>query len=483
MAHGSFRCFQNGRPAGMMDVEHDMTDEHQTGDHPAEELRELRVRVDKLTKTEAELREALRTLQETAVFPRALLDSVPDLAWIKDSDGKFVLANEAFVNHCGVSHEELIGKSDFDFWPRELAARYLNDDLEVMRTGRSKKIEETLVHTSKGEIWIETIKSPVRNEAGQVIGVAGIARNISQRKRSVEELARSEAKYRELVQNAKSIIMRFDRQGKITFFNEYAQEFFGFTEQEILGRHVIGSIVPPTESTGRDLAAMIQYLIAEPDRHSLNENENIRSSGERVWIAWTNHGLSSSSGHVTEILSVGTDISALKKAEAKLRELAITDGLTGLFNRRHFMDLCSIEIDRARRYGHSLSLLMMDIDFFKSVNDKHGHGVGDETLRFVSGIAASNLRKTDIIGRLGGEEFGLLLLETDLSGARMVGEKVRQSIEQAELNTDLGPLRITVSIGVASRSDRELDIDSLFILADKALYSAKKSGRNRVEVA
>jgi diguanylate cyclase (GGDEF)-like protein/PAS domain S-box-containing protein len=359
----------------------------------------------------------------------------------------------------------------------------VNDDLEVMRTGRSKKIEETSVHTSMGEIWIETIKSPVRNEAGRVIGVAGIARNISQRKRSMEELARSEAKYRELVQNAKSIIMRFDRHGKITFFNEYAQEFFGFTEQEILGRHVIGSIVPPTESTGRDLEAMIQYLIAEPDRHSLNENENIRSSGERVWIAWTNHGLSSSSGHVTEILSVGTDISALKKAEAKLRELAITDGLTGLFNRRHFMDLCGVEIDRARRYGHSLSLLMMDIDFFKSVNDKHGHGVGDETLRFVSRIAASNLRKTDIIGRLGGEEFGLLLLETDLSGARAVGEKVRQSIEQAELNTDLRPLRITVSIGVASRSDRDLDMDSLFILADKALYSAKRKGRNRVEVA
>jgi diguanylate cyclase (GGDEF)-like protein len=180
---------------------------------------------------------------------------------------------------------------------------------------------------------------------------------------------------------------------------------------------------------------------------------------------------------------VGTDISALKKAEAKLRELAITDGLTGLFNRRHFMDLCSIESDRARRHGHSLSLLMMDIDFFKSVNDKHGHRVGDETLRFVSRIAASNLRKTDIIGRLGGEEFGLLLLETDLSSARMVGEKVRQSIEQADLNTDLGPLRITVSIGVASGSDRTLDIDSLFMLADKALYSAKRKGRNRVEVA
>jgi diguanylate cyclase (GGDEF)-like protein len=145
--------------------------------------------------------------------------------------------------------------------------------------------------------------------------------------------------------------------------------------------------------------------------------------------------------------------------------------------------LCRTEIERARRYGRSPSLLMMDIDFFKSVNDKYGHAVGDETLRLVSRIAASSLRKTDIIGRLGGEEFGLLLPETELSDARTVGEKVRHSIEQAYLNTNCGPLRVTVSIGVANASGRILDIDSLFMLADKALYSAKRNGRNRVEVA
>ena len=359
-----------------------MIDEHQTGDHQAEELRELRVRVDELTKTETELRERLQKLQDAAVFPRALLDSVPDLAWIKDEEGKFVLANEAFIRHCGVSHEELIGKSDFDFWPRELAERYLNDDLEVIRTGRPKKIEETLVHTSQGDIWIETIKSPVRNEAGQVTGVAGIARNVSEHKRSVEELALSEAKYRELVQNAKSIIMRFDTQGKITFFNEYAQEFFGFTEQEILGRHLIGSIVPQTESTGRDLGDMIRYLIAEPDRHTPNENENIRSNGERVWVDWTNHGLTSSSGQVTEILSVGTDVTDQRKAQKLLLESGRTKAVSELAGvvAHGLSDLIQIVVG-----GAQLALINLELGNLPSIKNNL-EGILDNLRQGVSAL-------------------------------------------------------------------------------------------------
>ncbi len=141
-------------------------------------------------------------------------------------------------------------------------------------------------------------------------------------KRAVEALRGSEARYRELVQNANSIILRMDAQGHITFFNEFAQSFFGYAEDEILGQNVVGTIVPRTESSGRDLAAMIENVRQRPERYTSNENENIRRNGERVWVAWTNKATFDDEGHIAEILCIGNDITERKQAEEALRHYA-----------------------------------------------------------------------------------------------------------------------------------------------------------------
>jgi PAS domain S-box-containing protein len=149
---------------------------------------------------------------------------------------------------------------------------------------------------------------------------------IRDRYQAQEARRASESKYRELVQNANSIILRMDPQGVITFFNEFAQGFFGYGEDEILGRNIVGTIVPPTDTAGHDLAAMIAAIGQHPERFANNENENVKSSGERVWISWTNKGVVDEQGAVTEILCIGNDVTERKRAEdlleVKAQELA-----------------------------------------------------------------------------------------------------------------------------------------------------------------
>ncbi len=147
------------------------------------------------------------------------------------------------------------------------------------------------------------------------------ARFITERKHAEEALRQSEARYRELVENANSIIIRLDNEGRLTFFNEYAQRFFGYRADEVLGKSVIGTIVPEIESTGRNLRAMIADLGSRPSLYATNENENMRRDGSRVWVSWTNRIMRDASGQISELLCVGNDITDRKQAEEEKRLL------------------------------------------------------------------------------------------------------------------------------------------------------------------
>ena len=166
---------------------------------------------------------------------------------------------------------------------------------------------------------------------------------------------------------------------------------------------------------------------------------------------------------------------------AQLRLLATTDGLTNLYNRRYFLELSSREFQRAKRYSQPVSLMMIDVDYFKSVNDKFGHDTGDRVLKTLASLLKAKLRQVDIIGRVGGEEFAVLLPATDLSLAREAAERLRQNIQNTSFNFQDLRLRITVSIGLASIDRKVSSITALIKKADEALYSAKLKGRNRVE--
>lgn len=177
------------------------------------------------------------------------------------------------------------------------------------------------------------------------------------------------------------------------------------------------------------------------------------------------------------------DETELMRTVEKLERMVNTDELTQIHNRRYLYIRGQNEVARARRHGRPVSVVMLDVDHFKQVNDVYGHASGDEVLRAVAQRCREAIRKTDLVGRIGGEEFGLVLPETAMPDALNVAEKVRKRIADSDIR--LGPvdLHVTASLGVATLSDKEADFAELLQTADHAMYVAKQSGRNQVATA
>jgi diguanylate cyclase (GGDEF)-like protein len=172
----------------------------------------------------------------------------------------------------------------------------------------------------------------------------------------------------------------------------------------------------------------------------------------------------------------------MKRLRRELAQLALTDALTGLPNRRHFEEVLRGELDRVVRYGGSCAVAIVDVDHFKSFNDRCGHPAGDAALRELAALMRASLRASDLAARIGGEEFGLIMVATEKAPAAAVVERLRQVVEQRDLAAgDAG--RLTISAGLAACPTDAADFESLFALADHALYRAKEGGRNRVCLA
>ncbi len=185
-------------------------------------------------------------------------------------------------------------------------------------------------------------------------------------------------------------------------------------------------------------------------------------------------------GGQNAVLLAFTDISARKQLETALFHEASTDALTGVSNRRYFIARAEQELRRARRFARGLSVMMVDLDHFKNINDTHGHAGGDLVLKEAVKACSGSLRGTDNIGRLGGEEFAVLMPETDLKAALEGAERLRRAIEGHKIAIGKQIVQCTASVGVASLQPQDGDIDALLHRADQALYLAKQDGRNRV---
>ena len=235
------------------------------------------------------------------------------------NDQRFVDVNDAWLAETGYSRSEVIGRTPLELHLFPVPAQYEAAEKQLHEEGRIDNLE-LHVRCKNGNVLSGLFSGEIVPSQGHFYFLT-VMIDITDRKRAEVLLRESESRYRELVENANSIILRMDAEGRLTFFNEYAQRFFGYSAEEVIGRNVVGTIVPETDSAGRDLREMIADIGRHPSLYATNENENIRRDGSRVWTSWTNKLFYDDSGAVTEILCIGNDITDRRRAEEENRTL------------------------------------------------------------------------------------------------------------------------------------------------------------------
>ncbi len=251
---------------------------------------------------------------------QALVETTSDFVWEMDSLGRYTYCSPQMESLWGFRPDQAIGRTPFDNMPdqhRVAASEYMR---RVAETPRPFKLEIDS-YNSKGELVnLEVSGVPFFEADGRLAGFRGMSRDSTSRRLAQEGLRQSEKRYRELVENSNSIVMRADKDLKITYMNGFGLEFFGYTAEEIIGKNAIGTTIPARDPAGRDLAKMARDIVLHPDLYRTNTHQNMRKDGGLVWVSWTNNVIRNDNGEVEEILAIGNDISVLKKTEEALQE-------------------------------------------------------------------------------------------------------------------------------------------------------------------
>ncbi|MFH1033461.1 MAG: sensor domain-containing diguanylate cyclase [Pseudomonadota bacterium] len=293
-----------------------------------------------------------------------------------------------------------------------------------------------------------------------------------------QRLKESEERYRNIFENMTEGIFQARPDGRLLVANPALAAILGYQGPDELVR--AQPLTPPLSR--RDWGRLLE-VIGQQGFCEGYEATMLKQDGSPIWASISARARLDSRGRLLLLEGLVMDVTQRKRMEEELRHLATTDSLTGLCNRRYFLELGHREFAHARRQDLPLSVLMIDVDHFKLINDNHGHDTGDRVLAALAAALKKTLREHDLCGRLGGEEFAVLLPDTDLELGRHAAERLRQTLALVRVEGRSGELGCTVSLGLACRR-RELDsLDSLLEEADRALYIAKQAGRDCVHCA
>ena len=285
----------------------------------------------------------------------------------------------------------------------------------------------------------------------------------------------------DLVQLSPDVIIVSDEEGTVVFANQTCGSLLGYTTEDLLGQS-IEVLVPEAVRTNHETYRKSFFETSEARAMGrLTHLEARKKSGECVPVDISLTPLPSNGQ--TFVVATIRDATRQRNLIDKLDSLASTDPLTGALNRRSFYRVAERELERRARHGHPITLMMIDIDHFKRINDDYGHDAGDQALIDMTQTSLKLLRKADSFARIGGEEFVIIASEAGIDTAKNLAERLRTSLEKVIVQTKAGTLSFTVSIGLTEVKDDEKDINTALKRADEALYTAKESGRNRIEIS
>jgi diguanylate cyclase (GGDEF)-like protein/PAS domain S-box-containing protein len=283
----------------------------------------------------------------------------------------------------------------------------------------------------------------------------------------------SEARYRLLTDNSTDIILSLNTEGVVRYASPSITQLGGYAPEGVVGRNAIDLVLDADKAA---VAAAHRAALGNPGATQIVEFRAAVADGTVRWFEAHARGVIDAAGAASGLVNAVRDVSHRKSIEAELTTAALTDPLTGLANRRRF-DMRLADVQRGANAG---CLAIFDVDHFKSVNDRHGHQAGDCVLQAFSKIARACVRDGDLVARLGGEEFGIVLPGASIDQARIVCERVRATVAGTVISIGEGHARITVSAGIAAIGGR---MDDVLQAADAALYRAKHEGRNRLRLA
>jgi diguanylate cyclase (GGDEF)-like protein/PAS domain S-box-containing protein len=320
---------------------------------------------------------------------------------------------------------------------------------------------------------------------------AALRAEVRRLRREIAQLRAAEASYRTIVDRTNSIVLRWDPEGRVLFLNDFGLRLFDYALDEVVGRSVLGLIVPDTETSGRDLIAMIHDLLAHPERYVSNENENMRRDGQRVWITWRNTPITDAEGRLIEIVSTGIDTTdrkraddALRASEERFRELAVRDNLTGLYNTRHLYQALEELIVSAAGTSATFSVLFIDLDHYKRVVDARGHLNGSRAIQEVAATIRDCLEPPAWAVAYAGDEFVVVLPERGREAALAKAEDIKTKMAETPYLAGTGrSVRLAASFGIATYPDDAQSLEGLLALGDQALFSVKRAGRGGIASA
>lgn len=402
---------------------------------------------------------------------RRIFESIEEGYMVTDLEGTVMMVNPATCRMLRYEAEELVGRSIDALYKTSGERGGFRKMLEAERAVRGRQMSAR--RKDGATIVIEANAHLVLNNRGEPVAMEGTFRDITRRIEAEKVLREREKQYRAFFENNHAIMLLTDpRTEGIIDANPAASDFYGYPVEVMRTMNM-------SQINGLTRDEMFDEM-----RRSMDEGrtyfvvKHLLAGGE-VRDVEVYSGPIMVQG-VQRLYSVIHDVTQRIRLEQDMKRMATTDALTGASNRHQFFSQGTREVARAKRYDNPLAVIMLDIDYFKSINDSYGHHAGDMVLKAFAETARSALRACDIFGRLGGEEFAVILPQTGLDEGLEVAERLRAAFAALSVRVDEEDISFTVSLGVTRVRDRDRDIEEVLNRADEALYKAKRMGRNRV---
>lgn len=407
----------------------------------------------------------VKILQDELRSFEQIIASTPDLIALIDREYRYQTANDSYLDAFGLTKQSIQGKQIKKVLNKIHFEKYTKPHLRKAFSGQLIKFECWMELPTRGRRFMSITYHPLHGQDLKSNHVVVNAHDITELKQAEDERQR-------VFDVSLDMLAVIAFNGIFIEVNPAWEKTLGWSIGDLKNKPWLNLIV----SDDQESSAAVSERLLQGESVSGFESRCLCKDGSFRWLSWS----SFPDMEQKLIYTAVRDITNQRRMEDELRQLATTDPLTGASNRRHFIDQASAELKRSKRYGSPMAVVMLDIDHFKRVNDNYGHSIGDEILKRLVACCQQELRSSDFFGRLGGEEFSAVLVESNQVAAEQTCLRLLQEIAKLKIRAGSETVSITISIGLTMYSATDISIDPLLKRADDALYKAKNAGRNQV---